>query len=154
MLLQILIAAAAAATASPPVPAGVQIPVTMVSSVNSASAKVGDAFDFRTTQDVRAGSTLIPSGTLGHGIVSAVSHAAGNHRGTLTLAPQYLILASGERVTVASTTESYAARRHVFPFLVPGVIVGVENPGGNVTIGPGTNFKVVTGPASSTHPPG
>ena len=35
-----------------------------------------------------------------------------------------------------------------------GLVAGFENPGGNVTIGPGTNFKVVTGPAGNTRPPG
>jgi hypothetical protein len=131
--------------------AGVKIPVAMVSSVNSANAKVGDAFSFRTTQSVHDGDVTIPAGTTGRGIVTAVSPAAGTHRGSLTLAPEYLQLSDGTRVYVAPATTgetSYTARRHVFPFPVPvpGLVVvgGVENPGGNVTIGPGTNFDVVT----------
>jgi len=129
----------------------VLIPVTMVSSVNSSTAKVGDAFAFRTTQTVRAGQVNIPSGTPGHGIVTAVSPAAGTHRGSLTLQPQYIELAGGKRIAVAPATPgstSFVAHRHLFPFPVPvpGLIVvgGVVNPGGNVTIGPGTEFNVVT----------
>jgi hypothetical protein len=130
---------------------GVRIPVTMVSSVNSGNAKVGDTFTFRTTQDVHDGDTTIPSGSLGHGIVTAVSPAAGAHRGTLSLQPQYIDLASGTRVNVAPAavgSTDYAARRHLFPFPIPvaGIVVvgGVMNPGGNITIGPGTTFDVVT----------
>jgi hypothetical protein len=129
----------------------VLIPVTMVSSVNSGAAKVGDAFTFRTTQSVRDGRLTIPAGTLGHGIVTAVSPAAGAHRGSVTLLPQYVEPVAGTKIDVAPATPgatAFAARRHLFPFPVPvpGVIVvgGVINPGGNVTIGPGTSFDVVT----------
>lgn len=133
--------------------AGVRIPVAMVSTVTSASAQVGDAFTFRTTQSVRVGDRLVFAGTLGHGVVTAASHAVGTHRGTLTLDPQYLELGSGIRLRVTSATAgetSYQARRHIFPALVPvgGIIVigGIQNPGRDVTIGPGTNFDVVTTP--------
>lgn len=129
----------------------VRIPVTMVSSVNSATAHVGDSFTFRTTESARVSNTFVPAGTLGYGVVTAVSHAVGTHRGTLTLNPQYLQLTSGARVDVvpASSGEtSYAARRHFFPGIVPVgpiiVVGGVQNPGRDVTIGPGTNFDVVT----------
>jgi hypothetical protein len=134
------------------VAAGVHIPVTMVSSVNSGTAKVGQPFVFRTTQMVRAGDVTIPAGTTGHGVVSAVSPAAGTHRGELTLEPQELDLTNSEHVPVQPLgSSSYVARRHVFPFPVPvpGVVVvgGAVNPGGNVTIGPGTSFEVITGPS-------
>jgi hypothetical protein len=134
------------------VAAGIRIPVTMVSSVNSGTAKVGESFTFRTTQTVRAGDVTIPVGTNGRGVVSAVSPAAGTHRGEVTLEPQELDLTTGERVNVQPAgSTNYVARRHVFPFPipVPGVVVvgGAVNPGGNVTIGPGTNFEVITGPS-------
>ena len=129
----------------------VLITVTMVSSVSSQSAKVGDAFTFKTTQTVRDGAITIAAGTLGHGIVSAVSAGAGTHRGSLTLQPQYIQFPDGKRIGVAPATgnaTTYNAPRHVFPFPipVPGLLVvgGVVNSGGNVTIGPGTDFNVVT----------
>lgn len=131
--------------------AGVRIPVTMVSSVSSATAHVGDSFTFRTTESERAEDTLVPAGTLGYGVVTAVSHAVGTHRGTLTLNPEYLQLSSGARVRVAAANPaetSYAARRHLFPVAFPLgpfiVFGGVQNPGRDVTIGPGTSFDVVT----------
>jgi len=149
------VSAIAVLAAASAVPSGVHISVTMVSSVSSANAKIGDPFVFRTRQDVRAGAVDIPAGTVGHGIVSAVSAAAGTHRGSLSLTPQYLVLASGDRVPVTSADSKYAARRHLFPIPMPfpGVFVvgGLVNPGGNVTIGPGTNFDVVTSDAHSTN---
>lgn len=146
MFCRALIAAVLISAAAP----GVQIPVAMVSSVTSSNAKVGDGFEFRTTQVAQSDGTTIPTGSIGHGIVTAVSAAAGTHRGTLTLEPQYIELGSGAHLAVAPATKgatSFAARRHVFPFPIPfpGVIVigGVDNPGANVTIGPGTIFNVV-----------
>ena len=130
---------------------GVRIPVTMVSSVSSATAQIGDRFTFRTTENVQVENTLVPAGTLGYGIVTAVSHAVGTHRGTLTLNPEYLQLASQVQLSVvpaSASDTSYAARRHLFPALFPIgpfiVVGGVQNPGRDVTIGPGTNFDVVT----------
>lgn len=145
MLLSALLAAAAIATTV--------IPAEMVSTVSSSNAKIGDTFDFKTTAEERTGGIFIPAGTPGEGIVSAVSHASGTHRGSLTLSPQYLRLPDGRRIAVTSASPaSFAARRHVFPFPVPlpGVLVvgGVENPGGDVTIGPGTMLQLV--PASGT----
>lgn len=139
--------------AATPAAGGMPIPATMVTTVNSGTAKVGDPFTFRTTQSVEAGRVSIPAGTLGHGVVTAVSPAAGSHRGTLTLAPQYLQLPGRKRVTVVpGTSTSYAARRHLFPIPIPFpgfIIVGGEvNPGGDVTIGPGTNFDVVITPSA------
>ena len=151
-----IIAAAAAATIA--VPAGVAIPATMVSSVSSRTAKVGDAFVFRTTQSVRAGSVTIPAGSIGHGVVSAVTRAAGTKRGSLALLPQTLDVAPGAsapgapgRIFVAAPDTGglqHRARRHFFPFPIPvpgAFVVGaLVNPGGDVTVGPGTAFTVVT----------
>ncbi|HEY9179787.1 MAG TPA: hypothetical protein VIO32_03645 [Candidatus Baltobacteraceae bacterium] len=132
------------------------IPVTMVSTVDSTTAKAGDPFTFRTTQTETSGTLTIPSGTLGHGVVAAVWAASGTHRGTLLLQPQYLQLSDGRQIRVSaqnSRGQPFAARRHVFPFPVPlgGVFVvgGVENPGSNVKIGPGTTFEVLLGDAET-----
>lgn len=129
---------------------GAHIPVTMLTTVASGSAKVGDSFEFRTTRAVQIGSLTVPLGSIGHGIVTAVSAAAGAHRGSLTLEPQYIVVDSNQRIPVGPTTSetmNYTARRHIFPFPVPvpGVVLigGIEN-SGNVTIGPGTSFQVIT----------
>ncbi len=156
MLASVILSAALAATV--PVPAGISIPATMVSSVSSKTAKVGDTFTFRTTKNVRAGALFVPANTPGEGVVSAVSHAAGTRRGTLTLTPQRITLASGQILTVAAAGGgAYAARRHVFalPIPLPGVLLigGVENPGRDVTIGPGTDFTVVTTAARNGRAP-
>ncbi len=87
----------------------VRIPVTMASTVDSATAKVGDTFTFRTTQTVQDGGITIPSGTLGHGTVTAVSPAAGTHRGSLEIVPQYLELSNGRRIAVAPATPKDAS---------------------------------------------
>ncbi|HEV3154303.1 MAG TPA: hypothetical protein VGZ02_10905 [Candidatus Baltobacteraceae bacterium] len=153
LLAAIIVAASAApaATSSPAVPAGVRVTAEMVSTVDSATAKTGDMFTFKTTQNAQIGDQQIPAGTTGQGVVAAVSAASGAHRGTLSLTPQFLVLADGRHIHVAAATPtSYAARRHIFPFPipVPGVVMvgGIENPGGNVRIGPGTTFAVVIAP--------
>lgn len=118
----------------------------MVSSVNSATAKAGDSFTFRTLRDARDGAIEVPAGSTGRGIVAAVSAAAGTHRGTITLRPEYIDLGDGRRIAVRSAATggaAFAARRHVFGLPLPGIVIGVVNPGGNVTIGPGTDFNVV-----------
>ncbi len=132
-------------------PLAVVIPATMVSSVNSANAKAGDAFTFRTTRVTHVGTVTIAEGVIGRGVVKSVSPAADTRRGSLSLQPQYLELPGGKCIAVSpdnGRSTTYSARKHVFPFPVPvpGLIVvgGVVNPGGNVTIGPGTNFNVVT----------
>ncbi len=141
-----VIAAIVIATVTP----GVHIPATMVTTVSSSAAKVGDPFAFRTTRAAQIGSVTVPLGSIGYGIITAVSAAAGAHRGSLTLEPEYIVVEPDRHVPVGPETPaamSYAARRHVFPFPipVPGVVLvgGVEN-SGNVTIGPGTSFQVIT----------
>lgn len=152
MLLQSLVGAAALAAATIP---ATQIPAAMVSTVTSATAKVGESFTFQTTQGARIGDLSIPAATRGQGIVVAVSPAAGTHRGTLSLAPQFLMLADGRHIPVtAASPMAYAAPRHFFPFPLPlpGIVLvgGVQNPGGNVTIGPGTRFEIAVSPRVDT----
>src|SRR5689334_4831217 len=65
-----------------------QIPVQMTSDVSSRTASVGDKFTFVTSSAVTADTTTIPKGTPGYGVVAAVSHAAGTHKGSLELRPQ------------------------------------------------------------------
>lgn len=151
-MLLLTLAASSVLALSTPQPT---VDAAMVSSVSSATAKKDDSFTFKTTETTVAAGMTIPAGTIGHGIVTAVSAAAGTHRGTLSLQPKYLILSDGKHLAVqAEDSTAYAARRHLFPFPIPlpGVLLvgGAQNPGGDVTIGPGTHFRIIV-QASETH---
>lgn len=131
------------------VPAGVILPAQLDGALSSRDAKAGDHFTFSITEDTHAGALLIPKGTRGQGVVRSVSAAAGTHRGSLVLAPEF-VLFDGTRVPVRESGNALAqtARRHTFPLLVPVagfIAVGAfQNPGGNVTLGKGTLFRVET----------
>jgi len=127
-----------------------QIPVQMTSDVSSRTAAVGDRFTFATTASVTTGARRIPSGTPGFGVVAAVSHAAGTHKGSLELRPQFLTLTDGTKIAVTAAPKSpmsQRARSHFFglPFFVPaGLMVGgVITSGGDVNVKHGTAFTVI-----------
>jgi hypothetical protein len=138
-----------------------QVPVQMTSDVSSRTANVGDRFTFVTTAAVTAGSITIPKGTGGYGVVAAVSHAAGTHRGSLELRPQFLTLRDGTKIGVAADAKSpmsQRARSHFFglPFFIPaGIMVGgVITGGGDVNVKRGTAFTVEiseSAPSSQLH---
>jgi hypothetical protein len=70
------------------------VAVQMLDDVDSGMAKPGDFFRFETVNAVTVGKTVvIPSRTLGYGIVAVASPAGSSGRpGTLVLEPRYLVL--------------------------------------------------------------
>jgi hypothetical protein len=138
------------------------IPAEMLDKVASATARVGDAFRFRTTEELTLDDgAVIPAGTLGYGIIREAS-AAGRHdkNGVIALEPRYLIVVkpSGatERLEVAmnptlplayspDTTLIEKGISHI-PLPVPGLVMTGVNAvrwGKNITIGPGFTFSVL-----------
>jgi hypothetical protein len=138
------------------------IAAEMLDRVASASARVGDAFRFRTTEEMTLedGQT-IPAGTLGYGIVRDAS-AAGrhNHNGDIALEPRYLIVEKPDggatRIDVAMNPTlplSYSPEVGVIekglshvPLPVPGLLITGVNTvrwGKNITLGPGFTFSVL-----------
>jgi hypothetical protein len=138
------------------------IAAEMLDRVASASARVGDAFRFRTTEEMTLEDGMtIPAGTLGYGIVRDASAAARHdHNGVIALEPRYLIVekpdGSAARVEVAmnptlplaytpDTTLIEKGISHI-PLPVPGLVMTGVNAvrwGKNITVGPGFAFSVL-----------
>lgn len=149
-----LILVAGPAHAATTVPAGVAIPVALVGALSARDAKAGDAFHFRTTAEVSAGSVTIPAGTPGTGVIAEA--APGRHGmkdSKLVLAPQALQPAGGEAIPVTLPAQRDGAlhrrqRAHVFPvpFVAGGLLFvgGLVNPAKDVMLADGTAFTVVT----------
>ncbi|HEY8312900.1 MAG TPA: hypothetical protein VIG51_01895 [Candidatus Baltobacteraceae bacterium] len=158
-------AAAPAGAQTVAVPAGVLVPVALTQSVSSQSAKAGDPFSFKTTAGVRAGDVVIPSGSMGRGIIAQAKGSNGTTKGgVLQLQPETIELPAGGTVAVAiapkdSRKASKRSLLHIFPFPLPigGILFigAVGNPARNVKMDAGTAFDVVTVAApTALHTPG
>ncbi|HTJ25055.1 MAG TPA: hypothetical protein VMA36_02725 [Candidatus Limnocylindria bacterium] len=76
--------------------------VWLVQDVDSARARIGDAFAFRVVDDAAApDGTPIPAGTIGEGIVASTDHAQrGGIPGYLVLETRFVALVDGRRIPV------------------------------------------------------
>lgn len=142
----------------------IDIPATMVDTVDSGVAFPGERFRFRTTETVRFGTTLIPENTTGYGFVRAVTAASNRNRnGSLVLELRALYMGSRE-INVIGDPREGSVWAHASSGLVdrasgylpiPGIIrtaVNEVRDGKNVSIGPGFKFNVVpfTSPRDGT----
>jgi hypothetical protein len=135
----------------------------MIDTIDSGTARPGAAFRFMITEDslIQLASEPdpipIPRWTLGWGVLRAVSAASrGNHYGSITLEPRYLVLAGGRVVQVSmnptlpasissDTPGVEKAMSHV-PIPIPGFAMTAVNTfrrGRNVIVGLGYAFSVV-----------
>lgn len=147
-----MLATIAAARAAVPIPTGVAIPVALVGNIAADRTKPGDTFHFKTTSDVRAGETFIPTGTMGDGIVSD-SKTAAHHLSSsdLALTPRVLHLQSGTDIAVALSDPSQAKKRSrprfipiPIPFVGGLIIGGIGSPAKPAAFADGTAFTVIT----------
>jgi hypothetical protein len=99
---------AAAATAAYQV--GVPIDVVLTQPVSSETAQVGDAFYFKTAQEVKLGDVDLPAGTPGTGRLSEVVKAADKQPGMLTL--QADSLTNGAETIWVNIDNSVTPRGH------------------------------------------
>jgi hypothetical protein len=149
------------------------IPVEMVDKVYSGSARSGQPFKFRVTEDAaRDDGTKIPAGSMGYGVIRAASGAGRhNHDGSIAIEPRYLMVPKPkggglERIEVTmnpmlpvvwtpSEPLLNKAASHV-PLPVPGLIMTGVNTvrwGRNITLGPGFKFTVLPVENLSTNAP-
>jgi hypothetical protein len=141
-------------------PACVQEAIVLVDAVNSATARIGDVFRFRTVNATTASDgTAIPANTLGYGIVAAAAHAQrGGRGGYLALEPRLLTLGDGRRLSViadraggGSSTATGSSRNAsgflgAVPFLGYGLgAYGYLHHGADITIPAGTRLSVLIG---------
>lgn|GEM_PF-2292918 len=154
MKLRALACCAALAAAVPPLarPAGAlegdyefavtRIAVKFTARVSSQDAKPGDRFTFDTTSSAVVDARFLPTGTHGHGVVTAARAARGSEPGVLTLEARSLDPAEGNPIAVGLDSRS-----------LPGP-AATASPGagagrGNVAYAAGTPFIVVAPPPPS-----
>lgn len=146
--------AAAETEPLPPCPA---LRVALETPIDSASAKVGDIFRFRTLDTVSLpDGPQVPAGRPGYGLVAGVVSAGAHGKtGALVLEARYLKLSDGTRLDVSlgtGATESHGANAGVPSLLsaVPipgiGIAAGAFNyftPGKNIRIPVASRFEVI-----------
>lgn len=136
------------------------VPTTMVDKVFSGTAKSGQPFRFRVSEDaVLDDGTQIPAGTMGYGVISEASPASrGNKDGLIALEPRYLVVPKEKggvmRVQVTMNPTLPVVWTPNVPLLraaandlpIPGIIMSGVNSvrwGRNITLGSGFTFSVV-----------
>ncbi len=126
------------------VPVGVEIPVELVTQINSATFQVGDSFEFKTTKDMKLGDIDVPQGTGGHGRVASVERATDKQNGSVAIQADSLDLSDGSPIWVnidpKAPVQGHYADKHT-RFLVVAISTDFS---GNMVLEAGTPFKVVT----------
>lgn len=159
----------------PVLPPCTQVIIETIQSVDSSKAKAGDFFKFKSVGAVMLnGKVVIPSGTLGYGVVTLVIPAGRGHGGALGLEPLYFKLPNGEEVHVVrdrrpnalaaqGSTGQLPAYAGAIPLPGFSLLVSAFNSlhkGKNVTIAPGALASVfasdspATSKCQSEQPPG
>jgi hypothetical protein len=126
----------------------------MVDTVDSGTAFPGMAFRFKITVTARIDGILVPSGTIGYGVVREVTGASNHGRnGTLVLEIRELLYGNQVLQVMADPRESTVWERattltqrasDLVP--VPGFVREVYDEmrdGRNVSIGPGFTFHIL-----------
>lgn len=92
------------------VPGGTRVPVHIVGTLSSGSAKEGDVFQIQAADNVVVnGMIVIPSGAAGEGTVEKADRAAGNgHSGSLALRFDWISSADGGRIQLSSSDQTQA----------------------------------------------
>lgn len=90
------------------VPGGTIVEVSLVESISSANAQVGDQVAIRVTKEVDVGGWLvIPAGSPGHATVTSVDRAGSNgHGGQLALSIDWVFSQDGGRIVLSPTNHA------------------------------------------------
>lgn len=113
------------------------VAVQMFESINSAEAHPGDFFRFEVINAVtRENTIVIPSRTMGYGIVALASPAGrGGRAGTLVLEPRYIVMPGGGHVGVVLDHRTADLERSGASDSVPGYLGAIPIPGVGAAIG-------------------
>lgn len=165
LALALTLGLAAAGPAAADVPRCTVAEATLITRIASATATAGDSFTFKLAEHVRAERNLpdIPAGTRGYGVVAYADHAHGaGQAGRLIVEPRYLALADGTHVQVMadpqlaeSVVEGSSRDLNGALSFVPGIGIAVTgynalHRGKEVTLAPGTQFRIVIGDELAT----
>jgi hypothetical protein len=139
-----------------------EMPVEMVDSLDSRTARSGGIFRFKVSEDAVSDDGIpIPKDTIGYGVIRAVDQAGRHaHDGSIAIEPRYLVVpkAKGGFIRIDVTMNPtmppawgpneplvQKAMGHV-PIPVPGMVMSGINMvryGRNITLGPGFHFSVI-----------
>jgi hypothetical protein len=142
------------------VPAGVEIPVELVTQINSATFNVGDSFAFKTAAETKLGDSMspdgvidVPKGTPGHGRIASIVRADSKHNGDVTLQVDSIDMTDGTPIWVNIDPKT-PVRGHLADKRTHFLIVAVATDfSGNMVLEPGTPFRVVTIPRRAAPAP-
>ena len=141
-------------------PRCVQAQVALITRLDSSFSEAGDAFTFRTVDEIAATGTTpaIEAGTIGFGVVALAQHAASSGvGGVLVLEPRFLRLADGTRFPVMADPSATKHVARVASRDMPGVVEFVPfvgwaasgynalHHGKDVTLTTGMRFRVIVG---------
>ena len=92
------------------VPGGTHVPIRILGSVSSSTAKAGDTFQFQAADNVvEHGMIVIRSGAEGQGTIAQVDSAGGNgHSGALGLSFDYVYAVDGGKIRLSSNAQKEA----------------------------------------------
>lgn len=140
-------------------PACARTDVVMTTDVDSAHARSGDAFGFKTVDPIRApDGTPIPPGTPGYGVVAISQHAErGGRGGYVVIEARFLLLpnehvpvtidwTTATRVAVTGASRNIPGIAGAIPFV--GYVLGPYgfiHHGKDISIEPGTRIPVLVG---------
>lgn len=149
----------------PVLPPCTQVIIETIQPVDSGKAKAGDFFKFKSVGAVTLnGKVIIPSGTLGYGVVTLAIPAARGHGGALGLEPLYFKLADGDEIHVVRDRRPNALAAQGGSGQLPGYAGAIPLPGvglavsafnalrkgKNVTIAPGALASVFASDSPAT----
>ena len=130
------------------VPTNQFIPVALTQTLTSATAHVGDTFEFATTKDEKLGSLAVPKGTPGPGRLAVVRPADGKTPGTISIQADSLDLPDGSTVWVNVDPNSgpygRLSNKHTKPLIYPPVVIFSTRTSGEMILDRGATFDVVT----------
>ena len=133
---------AAVPTPVPSLPPCTNVIISTVDTVSSAKAKAGDFFRFRSVGAVALHDRIvIPSGTLGYGVVTLAVEAGKGHGGALGLEPLYFTLPNGAHLHVVRDRRPNALAGQGASGQLPGYLGAIPIPGASLIVGAINSFK-------------
>jgi hypothetical protein len=98
------------ASAAAELPACASVRATLVESVGSATANVGDVFHFTTVASTTGATDALPAGLTGLGVVSYAQHARRETGGQLAIEARYVVMPDGTKTSVSNVSIDAVSR--------------------------------------------
>ena len=128
--------AVAEPTPFPSLPPCTEVIVSTTEPVDSGKAKPGDFFKFKSVGAVTLhGKVIIPTGTMGYGVVTVAIPAGKGHGGALGLEPLYFEFSDGRKLHVVRDRRPSSLNGQGASGQLPGYLGAVPVPGVGLALG-------------------